>query len=352
MEKKTLLGIFGGQSSEHDISCLSAYNVFRAVSPAEYRLLLVGITKEGKWLLVPDVEAIRDGSWKDGTVRAVLAPDAEWKSLLVYDGGRLTAEKVDVVFPVLHGLYGEDGTIQGLIEMAGIPYVGCGVYASAAAMDKVCTKAVVERLGIRQAAYVALYRHELADIGAVMDRVEAAIPYPVFVKPSRAGSSVGVRKAVCRAALEEALLEAAKWDSKILVEETITGRELECAVLSDGQKVLASGVGEILSAAEFYDFDAKYNNADSRTEVNPGLPAEVREEIRKDAERIFRAIDGYGLSRVDFFLDGKGVVFNEINTIPGFTAISMYPMLFGDMGIGIGKLVDALIASAFHRTEP
>ncbi len=351
MSRQTLLVLFGGQSSEHEISCLSAANVVRNVDTDRYDLCLVGITKEGRWLHT-DVPALLDGSWQKSTARAVLSPDATEKCVYVAENGTVRRRRIDVAFPVLHGLYGEDGTVQGIFTLAGIPYVGCGVLSSAATMDKVFTKMIVERLGIRQAAWVGVYRNELENgMDHVIQRIESALPYPVFVKPSCAGSSVGVSRADDREGLIKALWIAAKEDGKILVEERIDGREIECAVLGTDTDAVASGVGEILAAADFYDYDAKYNNEDSRTVVDPELPEGVAEEIRRDALSVFRALDCFSLSRVDFFLDAKGVVFNEINTIPGFTAISMYPMLFGRAGLSYPELVQKLIDTAFLRKE-
>lgn len=353
MERENLVVLFGGQSSEHIVSCMSAQNVIENVDKEMYEVILVGITEEGRWLLVDGAEKIKDNTWRESTVRAVLSPDAEEKCLIVTEKDSVRRIRVDVVFPVLHGLYGEDGTVQGILELAKIPYVGCGVLASAVSMDKLSTKLIVQNLGVRQAAYVPVLRDELADMEAVMDRVEAAFPYPVFVKPSNAGSSRGVTRADDRAVLREGLLEAARHDRRILVEEMIKGREIECAVFGGGKdEIRAAGVGEILPAAEFYDFDAKYFNADSRTVVDPVLPDGATEKVRQAAMAIFRAVDGYGLSRVDFFVtkDG-GVVFNEINTMPGFTAISMYPMLWEARGIDKKRLVADLIESAKKRAE-
>lgn len=267
------------------------------------------------------------------------------------DGDKVTEVKLDLVFPVLHGLHGEDGTIQGLLELAKIPYVGCGVLASAVGMDKLYTKIIVNNLGIRQADYEPVMSEQLADMDAVAARIENHFAYPVFIKPSNAGSSKGVSKAENRAELEAGLKEAAKHDRKILVEETIIGREIECAVFGGGkEEVVASGVGEILAAADFYDFDAKYYNAESKTVTDPVLPGNATEEVRKAAVAIFKAVDGYGLSRVDFFVKENGeVVFNEINTMPGFTAISMYPMLWEARGINKEELVDKLMSHALER---
>ena len=352
MEKQTVAVLFGGQSSEHEISCISAATVIENINRDRYDVILIGITEDGRWLLTESVEEIRSGAWKNGTVRAVVSPDNGHHGVLLIDGEQITCRSVDVAFPVLHGLYGEDGTVQGIFELAGIPYVGCGVLASAVSMDKLYTKIIVDTLGIRQAGYVAVRKEELSRMDEVTARVEAALAYPVFIKPCNAGSSKGVSKAGSREELISGLLEAANHDRKILVEETIIGREIECAVLG-GTEVKATGVGEILAAADFYDFEAKYHNAESKTVLDPELPAETVEEIRRDAVAIFKAVDGFGLSRVDFFVtrDGGEVVFNEINTLPGFTAISMYPMLWENRGIAKPQLVEKLIQMAFSRKE-
>ncbi len=351
--KKKILVLFGGQSSEHVVSCMSAVNVIKNIDASRYETVLIGITEDGRWLLTDSVEAIEDGSWREGTVSAFLLPDARRQCVLVQDKTGVREIPVDAAFPVLHGLYGEDGTVQGLFELARIPYVGCGVLASAVSMDKLSTKILAARTGVRQAAYVPVLRGELKEMDAVVRRIEAAFGYPVFVKPSNAGSSRGVSRAADREQLEKALLLAAEHDRRILVEEQIVGREVECAVFGGGaEPVLASGVGEILAAAEFYDFEAKYYNAESKTVVGPVLPGNAAEEIRKKAREIFAAVDGYGLARVDFFVtEDGGVVFNEINTMPGFTAISMYPMLFEAAGMGKQELITRLIEHGMKRWE-
>lgn len=357
MSKKNLAIIFGGRSSEHEVSCISVRAIAEAVDLEKYNVYLIGITEEGTWLLSKDIEAIKDGSWKNSQISAIISPDTKGE-LIISDvnNGTYTVKdtvKLDVIFPVLHGMFGEDGTIQGLFEMAGIPYVGCGVFASAASMDKFYTKLVVDTLGIRQAIYVPVLKQQLEDMDKVVARVEATLSYPVFIKPSKAGSSKGVSKADNRDMLVSGLIEAANHDYKILVEETIIGRELECAVLGYGDNTKASGIGEILAAgdAQFYDFDAKYNNAESKTIIGPELPEGKEEEIRTNAIKIFNALDGFGLSRVDFFLekDTGSVVFNEINTLPGFTSISMYPMLWKAKGYTIESLVEELIEMAVER---
>lgn len=349
MSKQNLAVIFGGQSSEHEISCMSASNIIQCIDAQRYDIILVGITKEGHWVEAADLNAVSDGSWRQSKTSIVLSPDATRRGLYrMSEDEKVQFVHLDVIFPVLHGLYGEDGTVQGLFKLAGIPFVGCGLFASAAGMDKLYTKIIVDTLGIRQAKYVPVYKEELPKMDEVVARVESALEYPVFVKPSRAGSSKGVNKAANRAQLKNALIEAADNDRKILVEETIIGREVECAVLGN-LDVKASGVGEILSADEFYDFDAKYYNSESKTLVDPPMPENMREQIREDAVKIFMALDGRGLSRVDFFLTENGVVFNEINTLPGFTAISMYPMLWEAQGIPKKELVQKLIDLAFER---
>ncbi len=349
MSKQNLAVIFGGQSSEHEISCMSASNIIQCIDAQRYNIILVGITKEGHWVEAADLNAVQDGSWRQSKTSIVLSPDATRKGLYrMSEDEKVQFVHLDVIFPVLHGLYGEDGTVQGLFKLAGIPFVGCGLFASAAGMDKLYTKIIVDTLGIRQAKYVPVYKEELPKMDEVVARVESTLEYPVFVKPSRAGSSKGVNKAANREQLKNALIEAADNDRKILVEETIIGREVECAVLGN-LDVKASGVGEILSADEFYDFDAKYYNSESKTLVDPPMPENMREQIREDAVKIFMALDGRGLSRVDFFLTESGVVFNEINTLPGFTAISMYPMLWEAQGIPKKELVQKLIDLAFER---
>lgn len=352
MSKKTIAILFGGQSSEHEVSCVSATTIISSVNRDLYDVLIIGITKEGKWLQVSSVEDITSGVWMNGTTRALISPDATQKGVLLMTGDKVSLLPVDVVFPVLHGKYGEDGTVQGLLELCKIPYVGCGVVSSGISMDKLFTKIVVDRLGILQAKYVPIYKRELDQLDSVLERIEENLTYPVFIKPSNAGSSRGVSKAWTREEARVGIIEAFSHDSKVLVEETISGREVECAVLGGGT-AKASGVGEIIAAADFYDYDAKYNNAESKTIISPDLPSETVDTIRKFSTAIFTAVDGFGLSRVDFFVEHKTgrVVFNEINTMPGFTSISMYPMLWEAKGISKSQLVEKLIQLAFQRVS-
>lgn len=352
MDKERIAVIFGGESSEHEVSCISVNTIIENIDRELYEIILIGITKDGRWLLTEDAGKIKDGSWSDGSKTAAILPDKAVHGMLIKDGSTCDIVHIDVAFPVLHGLNGEDGTIQGLLEMSGIPYVGCGVLASSVAMDKLTTKKIVSPLNIRQAKYVPVFYNEGYNFPESAEHIEKSFPYPVFVKPANAGSSRGVSRACNREELESAIEEAAKHDKRILVEEMISGREVECAVLGNAAgKVEASGVGEILAAAEFYDYDAKYNSEESKTVLDPTLPDGIRDEIRTAAVRIFSELNGFGLSRVDFFVENETneVVFNEINTMPGFTNISMYPILWEACGLEKKTLVNRLISMAKER---
>ena len=340
--------LFGGNSTEHEVSRKSVMLILAAI-PEAYKKTAIGITKAGKWYAyLGDHALIESGAWE--------ASDQKFPISFASDGmfyqkdGKNTALDIDVAFPVLHGKYGEDGTIQGLFEMLGIPYVGCGVGASSNAMDKSITKLLVSTLNIRQARYVLVDRYNSHRLDDIIDQSEKELGYPVFVKPCRFGSSVGVVKAKNRAELAEGLGCALDYDERILIEEAIDARELECAVLETAEETVAE-VGEVISALEYYDYEAKYNNPTSRTEIHPQISPAIEQQIKKDAVRIFRTLDCRGLARVDFFLDRKTgePVFNEINTLPGFTPISMYPMLIEKHGISHQELVTRLIEDALTR---
>ncbi len=353
MAKKVIAVLFGGQSSEHEVSKVSAATVISKINQDKYTVIPVYITKDGHWLLYDGpIESIQSGSWEKYATTAILSPDATHKGLLRIVGDKLKLIPIDLVFPVLHGAMGEDGTIQGLLELAKIPYVGCGVLSSAVSMNKAYTKIIAESIGIEQAKYTVIYRSEVENtIEECIDRAESICGYPCFIKPACAGSSVGITKAHNRDELVDGLWIAAKEDRTIVVEQNITGLELECAVLGNGE-VKAAAVGQVLAAAEFYDYDAKYNNKESKTVIPAPIPEEKAEEIRRQSVRIFKALDGKGLARVDFFLEEGGrIIFNEINTLPGFTPISMYPMLFNEVGLGTEELVDKLIELGFSRNE-
>ena len=320
--------IYGGISTEHDVSMMSAKSVIDNLDKEKYEIHEIYINEYGKWF--ENDEEIYNLIWK--------------------------LKELDVVFPVLHGLGGEDGTIQGMLEMLKVPYVGCGVLASSVGMDKVYTKIVFEKAGIPQAPYIYIQRaddsykiinenFEEEEFG--IEKITSKLNYPIFVKPSNSGSSVGVKKATNDQELKMAIENAGQYDTKILVEQGIDGKEVECAIL-DGKEVVASTVGEIMSAEDFYSFDAKYNIPESKTVIPAEITEEQIEEIRKLAVRAFKAIDGKGLSRVDFFVEKETnkIYINEINTMPGFTKISMYPKLFEAVGVPYSELLDRLIKNA------
>lgn len=351
--KKNLLILFGGMSSEHDISQMSVKNVIRNISREEYNVYIVGITKMGRWIYVRDIEQIESRSWIYGDRNAYLIPDREKHSLLIMEDDNETEVaqiSIDVCFPVLHGKNGEDGSIQGLLELAGIPYVGSGVLSSAVCLDKVVTKTMVEGLGIVQAKYLTINMREKLDLEEVDRQIQEKIGYPVYVKPSNAGSSVGVSKVESVEKLENAVTLAAKHCNVVLIEEAIKGREIECAILGD-KIARPLAIGEIISAEDFYSYDAKYNNNESKTIVNPDLPEGIAEKVFDSARRIYEKLDCFSLARVDFFLEEKTnrLIFNEINTMPGFTNISMYPMLAQHSGMSTRELIAALIETAFRR---
>lgn len=351
--KKNLCVIFGGESPEHDISQKSVTSVLNNLNKDKYNIYTLGITKDGKWYLYSgDYAKIISGEWEKDTENlkaAVISPSSEHHGILVSDGG-LEIIHIDVIFPVLHGEYGEDGTVQGLFELSHIPYVGMGVLASANGMDKTYSKLVFASAGIPQADWVVV--NDGDDFAEKEEEIEKKLGYPCFVKPARLGSSVGVAKAHNREELTEALLNAKNFDRRILVEEHIDGHEVECAVLGNSD-VKAAAVGEIRPTVEYYDFDAKYNSASTELIIPAELPNETIEKIREYSVKAFKALDGQGLSRVDFFVkhsDGS-IILNEINTLPGFTNISMYPKLWDAAGIGYSELLDKLIELAEERVK-
>ena len=352
--KMRLCVIFGGQSTEHEVSRKSVTSVINNLNKDKYDIDIIGITKDGEWFLYDgDVKNIIGGEWESDTAHkhhAVISPDAKDKAILVLEGDKVTKLHPDVVFPVLHGEYGEDGTIQGLFELAHIPYVGMGVLASANGMDKIYSKMVFDSADIPQADWVVYRRGD--DVEAKMNEIEEKLGYPCFVKPACTGSSVGVGKAHDRNELKEALENAAQFDRKVLVEENIDGHEVECAVLGNDDPKAAE-VGEIKPTVEFYDFDAKYNDNSTELQIPADIPAETKKQIQEYAVKAFKALDGQGLTRVDFFVkysDGS-VVLNEVNTLPGFTNISMYPKLWDAVGLGYSELLDKLIELAKTRVK-
>lgn len=354
MNKKVVAVFFGGISSEHDVSRESAATIISHMSDEKYMVVPVYITRDGKWFLYDGpIENIKNvHQIETFGARVTLSSNSDHAGLLRIVNEKAKNIKIDVAFPVLHGMGGEDGTIQGIFEMAGIPYVGCGVLASSIAMDKVCTKLIAEHLGIPQAQYLHFSRENIKNnMNDIAKEIRYKIGYPAFVKPANAGSSIGVSKVMNKKELEKALLLASEYDRKVIVEKAVVGRELECSVLGGYEDVEVSCVGEIIPALEFYDFDAKYNNPESQVIFSAEIEEKTSEEIRSMAIQIFKALDCYGLSRVDFFLEAKTnkVIFNEINTMPGFTSISMYHMLWRQSGIPMEKLIDTLIELALER---
>ena len=348
--------IFGGVSSEHDISCLSAASILRNLDREKYEVYPVGITQDGRWYYCPDCTAdtVENGEWErlNGKVPALFPPDRSVHGLVLLRDGKTETVRLDCVFPVLHGVGGEDGTMQGLLELAGIPYVGCGVAASANSMDKSITKVLVDAAGVRQAKYYLALRYDFERNaeGVVRTAADRLGSFPVFVKPCSQGSSVGVAKANDMLELAAGLTEAFKLDDKVLVEEFIDGHEVECAVLGNHSPI-ASTVGEIAPAQEFYTFDAKYKDEASQLYIPAHITPQQIETVRQNALRVYAALGCRGLSRVDFFVthaDGE-VVFNELNSIPGFTSISMYPKLFDYEGIHYPALLDRLIGLALEE---
>ena len=340
-------------SPEHEVSLRSAESVLNNLNPDKYNIVPVGITKEGDWFLYggTDYSKLPTGQWlqHEGNRRAAISP-IRGQGLLSFEGDCVVRERLDVVFPVLHGENGEDGAMQGLLQLAGIPYVGPHVSASAVSMDKTLTKLVMDHVGIPQAKWQLVRNSELDHrMELILDQLEQKFCYPMFVKPAGTGSSVGVSKAADRETLKEALLSAGSFDEKILVEEFIHGREIEVAVMGNENPV-ASICGEIDSGAEFYDYDAKYVTDTSTAYIPARISEEVGEQVRELAVKAYTALGCQGLSRVDFFVtyEDERVVFNEINTLPGFTSISMYPKLFAASGIPYNELVDELLRLALE----
>lgn len=339
--------IFGGISTEHDVSVVSGTSVIKKLNKQKYEILPIYIDKKGRWYkYTKDIDKIE-----------ALTIGEKPKELEEIENIMETLKKVNVIFPVLHGIGGEDGSIQGLFTMINKPYVGCGILASSIGMDKVYTKIICDKANINQAKYEYIrkvgkdyiyidknFNEEKYTLQQICEKIEESIEYPMFVKPSNSGSSVGVNKAKDIKELKKYIKYASKFDRKILVEQEVIGKEVECAVLGN-EEVVASSVGEVRSAEDFYSYSAKYNDVDSKTLIPAEIPAEISEEIRKTAIKAFKAIDGKGLSRVDFFVekDTNKIYINELNTLPGFTKISMYPKLFEEVGITYEKLLDKLI---------
>lgn len=354
--KKNVICLFGGKSTEYKVSLRSVESVLRNIDREKYNVATVGITSDGKWYLYEgDVDCIVSDTWHTTDKISPLTIDpANGNGGFIVTRADGTTENlsVDVVFPVAHGKYCEDGTLQGLLSLCGIPYVGCGCASSAISMDKTLTKLILSNYEVPQANALVFTSHQIErDIDSVVSRTEATLPYPVFVKPSSSGSSVGASKASDRDTFISSLRDAAKYDTKILVEEFIKAREVEIAALEDEDgNIILSPCGEINPGAEFYDYETKYETDTAEYFIPARIKPETELRIREIAELIFSVLGCRGLSRIDFFIrDHKGVedvIFNEINTLPGFTSISMYPQLMDKHGIGYAELITRLIEGA------
>lgn len=354
MSKLRVAVIFGGVSSEHDISLKSASFVINNLPKDKFETICVGITKTGRWLYYPgDVESIADGSWNShpDCAAAVISPDRSHQGILkVMDDGNFSLLKIDCVFPVLHGKNGEDGTIQGLCTLAGIPYVGCDTLSSASCMDKAVTHTILDSAGIKTADYCVVTRSEREKLDTYAPAIAEKLGFPIFVKPANAGSSVGVNKVNNIEQLRKAIKIAFSHDSKALCEQAIIGKEVECAVLGNDEPQ-ASITGEIGAANEFYDFDAKYVS-DSSLYIPARIDETTSQRVQKIAIAAYKALGCSGLSRVDFFItDDNDIILNEINTLPGFTAISMYPKLWAECGKDSAELLTELVELAMERAD-
>ena len=360
-KKKIRIGIvFGGRSGEHEVSLASAASVMANLDSEKYEAVPIGITKEGSWLLgtepkqlIAAQQDVHEDVALESSKAVTLTGDPRLRRLIPVQSGEELGSQgaVDVIFPVLHGTYGEDGALQGLLEMANVPYVGCGVLGSALGMDKEKMKMIFQRVGLPVGDFLVYRRSQWERAPEpIMDAIEQRLGYPCFVKPVNLGSSVGVSKAHDRAELQRAINEAAEYDRKIIIEHNINCRELECSVLGN-EEPIASVVGEVVSSNEFYDYRAKYIDNKSQIVIPADIPQTAAEEVRRQSVQAFLALDLSGLARVDFFLERETgqVYINEVNTMPGFTAISMYPKLWEASGLSYAELLDRLIELAIER---
>jgi len=351
--RRRVVVVFGGRSAEHEVSVVSAHSLLSALDPDRCEVLLIGIDKEGRWHLLPELPGRKPGELPAVTGeegRAVALSRNPGESALVAEDG--TRQEIDVVFPALHGPYGEDGTIQGMLELAGIPYVGAGVLASAVGMDKAVQKVLFESVGLPVVPHVVVHEREWEEDREAVEAKAEGLGLPVFVKPATLGSSVGITKVKRLDDLPGAIEEALSYARKALVEKSMEGaREIECAVLGNDDPV-ASVPGEIIPDGEFYDYRAKYIDEGTELEVPADLSPAVTDEVQRMAVTAFQAIDAAGMARVDFFYrEPDEIIVNEINTIPGFTHVSMYPKMWEASGLSYPELVDRLIELAIERHE-
>jgi D-alanine-D-alanine ligase len=355
MSKKIKVGVlFGGRSSEHEVSLVSATSVINSLDKDKYDVVMIGITKEGRWLSSENaLKMLKEAKKLEYNNEKILLPDPNQKGLIEIQKNKFNFdEKIDVIFPVLHGSFGEDGTIQGLLELANIPYIGAGVLASAVGMDKIIQKNLFSQAHLPITNFLWFYyKNYLKDIEGWIEKIEVKLKYPCFIKPANSGSSIGIYKAHNREELKEYIERASKYDLKILVEKSVeNAKEIECAVLGSNEPE-ASIPGEIIPSNEFYDYDAKYIDGKSECLIPANISPEITSLIRETAIEAFKSIDGYGMARVDFFYSPaeNEIFLNEVNTIPGFTKISMYPKLWEASGVSYPKLLDKLIELAIER---
>jgi D-alanine-D-alanine ligase len=342
--------IFGGRSGEHEVSLVSAQSIMNAMDRAKYEIVPIGITREGRWVISEDPMLALQGA-VEGAPPALTPPERNDSRELVPGLGRDEIPPLEVMFPVLHGPYGEDGATQGLLELANIPYVGCGVLGSAGGLDKSVTKAILRDAGLPTVSEVVVLRSSWeSNPEPIADRIEDELGFPCFIKPANMGSSVGISKAHSRDQLAPCMDQAARYDRKIVVEEAIDAREIECSVLGNEQPI-ASILGEVVPKREFYDYEAKYADEETELLIPAPLPEALSDDMREIAVRTFVALNCCGLTRVDFFLSKSSgrVYVNEVNTMPGFTSISMYPKLWEATGLSYSDLVDRLIELAIER---
>ena len=344
--------IFGGKSTEHDVSVVSGTSVIKNIDKQKYEIHPIYIEKDGTWYTydkkLEEIDVLKIGE--------EIKEKTKIENIIEY------LKTMDVIFPVLHGLDGEDGSIQGMLEMLGIPYVGCKILASSIGLDKAYAKIIFEKAKIKQAKYEYIRKYEdkyiyvdkefnekILNIEEITEKIPESLKFPMFIKPSNFGSSVGISKAENKQELKEAIKLAGEYDKKILIEQGINGREVECAVLGN-EDVVTSCVGEIKPADKFYSYDAKYKNSESKTQIPADIPNEISNKIREYAKKAFKALDGKGLARVDFFIEKETneIYINEINTMPGFTEISMYPKLFEASGIKYSEILSKLIELAIE----
>ena len=348
MGKINVCVIFGGKSSEHEVSLITARNVINNLNKDKYQIYPLGITKSGQWLLHEGgVTHLETGEWERGGVKAIISPDIDDKCLIKFKGVRYEKIKIDVAYLAVHGENVEDGALQGLLEISGIPYTGSGVLSSALCMDKDMSRLILRENGIPVVKWIRFCAHELDDIESVIARVKEKFDFPVFVKPSSAGSSIGVSRAGDEASLASALKNAAAYGDKILVEENIDAREIECGVIGNEAPVIAM-LGEPITQNEFYTYDAKYKPGQSTTSIPADIGGDASEAIREYAEKAYLLLGCRGLCRIDFFLDknsGK-IYLNELNTLPGCTDSSAFPLLWQKSGVSFSELLDRIISYA------